>query len=224
MLPAQNLFWVKWMLDLSDSERERVVRAAYATTHKAGETVVHRGSKPDSWIGVIDGLLKISSIYPSGKVVMFTGIPSQSWVAEGTLIKRENFKYDVIAVRKTFVLHIPIETFQWLLDNSLSFNQFMVRHLNERLGQNIALVEASRLPDPTARLARCVASLFNPVLYPGTQHHLPISQAELGELVGLSRQSTNNALKRLADENLVETQYGAIIVKDPASLASYEVV
>ena len=44
-----------------------------------------------------------------------------------------------------------------------------------------------RLLDPDARIARCLAALFNPVLYPGTNRLLQISQEELGYLAGVSR-------------------------------------
>ena len=53
-----------------------------------------------------------------------------------------------------------------LLDTYLTFNRFLIVQLNERLGQFISLVEGERLLEPDARVARCLANLFNPVLYP----------------------------------------------------------
>ena len=42
-----------------------------------------------------------------------------------------------------------------------------MHQLNERLGQFIAAREIDRLNNPDVRVARSLASLFNPVLYPG---------------------------------------------------------
>jgi CRP/FNR family transcriptional regulator, cyclic AMP receptor protein len=52
--------------------------------------------------------------------------------------------------------------------------------LNGRLGQLIGLVEYGRTLDATARLARSIASLFNPILYPDLPRQLDITQEEIG--------------------------------------------
>ena len=63
--------------------------------------------------------------------------------------------------------------------------------------------------------------LFNPVLYPGIGSSLPVSQEELGQLVGLSRQRVNQALKRLEAEGLLRVEYGSVSVLDLARLRTY---
>ena len=72
-----------------------------------------------------------------------------------------------------------------------------MQQLNERLGQFIAAREIDRLTDPDERVARSLAALFHPVLYPGVGELLRITQQELGYLVGLSRQRVNEALHAL---------------------------
>jgi hypothetical protein len=79
----------------------------------------------------------------------------------------------------------------------IGFNRFVMNQLNERLGQFIAAREIDRLNNPDLRVARSLASLFNPVLYPGVGEVLRITQQELAYLVGLSRQRVNEALATL---------------------------
>jgi CRP/FNR family cyclic AMP-dependent transcriptional regulator len=210
------------MRELPTRLRSRVIEEAFDTHHVGGDLVARQGDPVTTWIGVADGMLKISGVYRSGRAVMFTGVPTGSWVGEGSVLKRELRKYDIIAMRATRVIHVPRATMHWLLDSSFEFNRFMLSHLNERLAQYIGMVETDRLTDPAARLARSIASLFNPVLYPGTGPLLQISQTELGELVGLSRQTTNAALKRLEREGLVAAEYGGVLVKNLAVLRAYE--
>ena len=71
-----------------------------------------------------------------------------------------------MALRDTRLAMMDRTTFFWLFENSVGFNRFLVRQLNERLGQFIGLLEYGRTLDATARLARSIASLFNPILYP----------------------------------------------------------
>ena len=80
------------------------------------------------------------------------------------------------------------------------------------------MVEHDRLLDPDARVARCLASLFNPHLYPGIGRALPISQEEIGHLAGLSRQRVNQALQALEQAGLLRVDYGGITVLDLAGL------
>jgi len=149
---------------------------------------------------------------------MFSGIPTDAWVGEGSVIKREPRRYDIVAMTASRTIHIPRATFRWLLETSFEFNHFISDQRNERLGQFISMVETDRLTEPAARLARAVCGLFNPVLYPGVGPLLKASQEELGDLAGRSRQTVNIALHELESEGLLKIAYGGILVQELASL------
>lgn len=183
--------------------------------------MVRMGDMPSSWIGVADGLLKVAAVDPCGRVVMFTGVPRGSWIGEGAVIKHEPRRYDIVAMRESRLIHIPSSTFRWLLDSCVEFNSVVIAHLNERLSQFIAVMEIDRLEDPVTRVAKMLATTFNPVLHPRMSTALPMSQSELGELVGLSRQSIANALRQLEREGLVTTAYGGVQLNDIAGLRCY---
>jgi CRP/FNR family cyclic AMP-dependent transcriptional regulator len=211
-----------WMRSLPASIRERVVADAYETSHDDKELVGRKGEHVHSWIGVAEGFLKITGNYRSGKVVMFSGIPMGAWVGEGSVIKRELRHYDIVAMGRTRVVHIPRATFHWLLDSSFEFNHFIIDHLNERLAQFMAMVETDRLTDPVAKISRAISGLFNPVIYPGVGPLLKVSQAELGELAGLSRQTVNAAIKQLEKSGVVRVEYGGLLVTDLAALRRFQ--
>jgi DNA-binding XRE family transcriptional regulator len=99
-----------------------------------------------------------------------------------------------------------------LLDHSIGFNRFVMNQLNERLGQFIAAREIDRMNNPDIRVARSLAALFNPVLYPGVGEVLRITQQELAYLVGLSRQRVNESLTALAAAGSIRVEYGGLRV------------
>ena len=115
-------------------------------------------------------------------------------------------------LRKSVVAGLPVDTFHALLDRSLPFNRFLMNQLNERLGQFIAAREIDRQSDPDVRVARSLAALFNPVLFPGVGQMLRITQQELALLVGLSRQRVNQALSALAAQGAIRVEYGGLRV------------
>ncbi|MGJ7602711.1 Crp/Fnr family transcriptional regulator [Variovorax sp. LT1R20] len=211
-----------WVKSLGAPARDRLYSDAFLASYEPGQVVARKGALSSSWIGVADGLLKIASVNRSGKIVMFTGIPSGGWIGEGTVLKRELRLYDIVVVRCSTVVHIPMRTFEWLHAHSIEFNHTLIAHLNERLGQYITMMEAGRVSDVVERTARSIATLYNPVLYPNMDSHLRLSQTELGELVGLSRQSIGVALKRLEVEGLLRIEYGGLTVTSVERLRSYE--
>jgi CRP-like cAMP-binding protein len=210
-----------WAADLTPSQRERVRQGLAVRQFRQGEYVCHKGEPSEHWIGVIDGLVKITTVSPSGKSVTFTGVPGGGWFGEGAVLKREVRKYDVMALRDCAIAFLPRETFMWLLDSSLPFTRFLLMQFNERLGQFIAAVEYERLLDIDSRVARAVSSLFNEHLYPGIGRRLEISQEEIGLLAGISRQRANQALKVLEQQGLVRVDYGVIEVLDLDGLRQY---
>jgi CRP/FNR family transcriptional regulator, cyclic AMP receptor protein len=114
-----------------------------------------------------------------------------------------------------------VPTFDWLIERSIGFNRFIMRQLNERLGQFIAAREIDRLSDPDVRVARSLAALFHPLLYPGVGGLLRITQQELGYLAGLSRQRVNQALRTLQAVQLIRIEYGGLRVLDLEGLRRF---
>jgi CRP-like cAMP-binding protein len=180
----------------------------------AGGFICRQGEQPSCWIGIIDGLAKMSSDWVTGKTASYAGIPAGGWFGEGSLLKIEPRRYDVVALRETRVACMRRETFHWLLDNSIAFNHAIIEQINERLGQFIGLLESERLHDTDTRVARSLAVMFNPVLYPGQNACLNISQEEIGYLAGVSRQRVNRSLKLLEDAGFLRIEYGGITILD----------
>ena len=150
----------------------------------------------------------------------YAGLPPGGWFGEGTTIKREPYRYNIQALRKSVVAGLPIDSFHWLLDHSIGFNRFVMNQLNERLGQFIGAREIDRLSSPDLRVARSLAALFNPALYPypGGNQLLRITQQELAYLVGLSRQRVNEALATLEAAGAIQVEYGGLRVVDLEAL------
>lgn len=170
---------------------------------------------------MIDGLVKMASVSPEGKTTTFVGVTSGGWFGEGSLLKDKARRYDIGALRASRMALMPRATFEWLLDTDIGFNRFLLMQLNERLSQFIAMVEYQRLLGPDARVARSLAALFNPVLYPDQATDLQISQEEVGYLSGVSRQRVNQALQVLEKAGLLAVEYGHIRILDLEGLRAF---
>lgn len=219
---SAELNGIPWIERLDAEERSRVVADLRVVQVEPGELVCRVGRPVTYWFGVLDGLLKMSNDSALGMPITFTGVPPGGWFGEGTVIKREAYRYNIQALRRSLVTGISVQTFHWLLDRSIGFNRFVMMQLNERLGQFIAAREIDRLNSANERVARSLGALFHPVLYPGVGELLRITQQELGYLVGLSRQRVNEALHALQRARVIRIEYGGLRVLDLDGLRSFD--
>ena len=217
---ASELEGIPWLALLQPQERLRAVAELRVGDALPGDFVCRIGKPVTYWFGVIEGLLKMSTDSAQGTTMTFTGVPPGGWFGEGTALKHEAYRYNIQALRKSVVAGLPVATFDWLLDHSIGFNRFVMNQLNERLGQFIAAREIDRLNNPDLRVARSLAALFNPVLYPGVGEILRITQQELAYLVGLSRQRVNESLRTLETQGSIRVEYGGLRVLDLDALRS----
>ncbi len=223
MIPADHLRRIAfWSRSLNEDEFERARRGIVEKSYAQGDYICHRGDRLDSWTGLASGLIKLSTTSISGKTVTLAGLRAGGWFGEGSLIKDEARHYDLVALRGKRLALMNRATFFWLFENSAAFNRYLVRQFNERLGQFIALVEYDRTLGATGRLARNIAWLFNPVLYPNGGRHLEITQEEIGLLSGLSRPVTNKSLKTLEAKGLLRIERAGLTVLNLERLREYD--
>ena len=218
---ATELANIPWLQVLDSNEQLWVKAQIVVGDALAGDMVCRIGKAPTYWFGVVQGLLKMSADNAQGDSFTYAGLSAGGWFGEGTVIKREPYRYNVQALRPSVVAGLPIDSFHQLLEQSIRFNRFVMNQLNERLGQFIAAREIDRMTNPDIRVARSLASLFNPVLFPGVGEVLQITQQELAYLVGLSRQRVNVALQRLVEQGWIKVTYGGVRVINLNALRSH---
>lgn len=210
-----------WAATLNPNELDRVVCESYERRVPVGGYAVRTGEAADRWFGVMEGLIKMSVSHPDGRLSTFTGVTAGGWAGEGSLLKSGHWRYDGVAVRNTRLACVPRHTFERLVATNLAFNRFLLTQLNARLSLFVGLVEYDRLLGPDARVARCLASLFDPDLYPQAGNFVQLSQEEIGLLAAVSRQRANEALHGLERAGLLRVEYGGVTVLDVPGLRNY---
>ncbi len=221
-LTAEELVGVPWLALLAAGEREHAIAEMRISDAAPGDMICRVGRPATYWFGVVDGLLKMNTEMADGQSITYSGLTPGGWFGEGTVLKREVYRYNIQALRASRVAGLPLDTFHWLLDHSIGFNRFVMNQLNERLAQFIGAIEANRTPSPEQRVARSLAALVNPVLFPGVGEVLRITQQELAYLVGLSRQRVNEALQALSTRGLLRIEYGGLRILDLTALRTRE--
>lgn len=224
MTTALRLFLSEqpWFLLLSDQEQAQVLTHAYERRTAAGASVCRAGEPAEQWIGVMGGLVKASVMTPDGKTTTYAGIASGEWLGEGSVLNGTTRRFDVIALRDSHIAFVPRATFMTLYENNLPFCHFLIEKLNNRLAQQMALIEIDRLVAPEVRVARFLLMLAESHQSRSAGPALEISQSEIAQLCGLSRQFTNRVVSKLVALGLVDHQYGRLTLLDKEGLYQFD--
>lgn len=211
-----------WFPLLSNQEQARVLAEAHDRRIGAGGDVCRAGEPAGHWIGVMGGLVKASVMTPGGKTTTYAGIAPGGWLGEGSVLNGTSRRFDVIALRDSHVAFLPRAAFMRLYEHNLRFCHYLIDRLNQRLAQQMALIEIDRLVTPEVRIARFLLMLAESQATASPAPELDITQAEIAQLCGLSRQFTNKVLSKLAALGLVEHQYGRLTLLDTAGLVQFD--
>ena len=143
-----------WSRELNEREIEVARAGIVEQSYRANEYIFMRGDPFDYWTGIVTGLARMGTVSRGGKAASFAGLTAGAWFGEGSVLKKEPRRYDVVALRDTRLALMDRSTFFWLFENSVAFNRFLVRQLNERVGQFIGALEHGRTLDATSRVWR----------------------------------------------------------------------
>ncbi|MCZ8219583.1 MAG: Crp/Fnr family transcriptional regulator [Acidovorax sp.] len=205
-----------WFASVPATLQERLRNEVFAVQGDKGAVMMPAGSAVEGWHAVLSGLVMLQSPASKGRSSAFIGVPDGEWFGEGSAMKPEPRKYNVVALRPTTLLCLPLPLFATLRESSLAFNQFLVLHLNMRLGQAMTIIEAGRTQSPEHRVALYLSRLF----WRSTRR-LNLTQDELGQLVGLSRQTVNRVLRALEELGIVSLDFGKVAIVDDEALGAY---
>lgn len=192
-----------WGRGLTAAERAMVLSSTSEQPLGAGQAIVNVGDAATHWYGMVEGLAKMSVTAVDGRITTLTGASRGAWFGEGSLLRHAPFRYDVIALRDCRIARVPRATFEALRQSSLAFNHSLQHLMNARLGLFISLLQNDRLLGTDARVAACLASLYNPDLAFDPGPRLDLTQVEVALLAGVSRQRANQALQVLDSQGLI---------------------
>lgn len=202
---ARFLRMQPWFAVLAPGLQDELVRASGTLRARKGPAVLPAGEVAQGWYALMSGFVKLQSPMPGEQVSAFLALTGGEWFGEGSVMREEPRRYEVVALRDSELLCLPRAQFHQLLGSSLAFNRAVIGHLNQRLGQAMAVIEIQRTGTLEQRLALYLSRLF----WHGLRR-LNLSQEELGCLAGMSRQTANRALKGLQGRGLVSLRHGRV--------------
>jgi CRP-like cAMP-binding protein len=200
---------------LSPAELESIVRFARAERRERGERIFAKGDPGQGLLAVVSGSVKVSVPSSEGREVVLNIVRDGDIFGEIALLDGRPRTADAVAWTDCELLALDRRDFLPVLREAPELALKLMEVLCERLRQTTEQVEDLMFLDLPGRLAKVLLRLAPP------QEGEPvrITQRELGEIVGISRERINKQLRAWQSQRLVDLETGGVIIRDAAALA-----
>ena len=199
---------------------DELATLAHRRSFQKGSMIFSQGDEGDALYGIASGRVRISTSDDKGHEVFLNVLGPGDTFGEIALLDGLERTAGAMAVESSTLVVIPRSQFLEHLSRDPSLALHLVKLLCQRLRWVSDLVEESAFLTGPARVAKRLASLVQSYGRPadGAGLELKISQAELGQFLGVSRQIVNQYLQAWSNEGWVSLKRGRIIVIDMDAL------
>ena len=198
------------------------ISALGTTVELAGNQVLFlKGDEGDALYGVLDGRIRISSGDADGKEIILNIIDPGDIFGEIALLDGKPRTADASAMAASQLFRVQRSDFLGLMAAEPRLTQHLLEMVCDRIRKTSEMLEDSAFLDLPARLAKRLLSLAK---YYGDSSQetaltgIQISQAELGQLMGTSRESINMHLQYWRGRGWITLGRGRVTIEAPGAL------
>jgi CRP-like cAMP-binding protein len=204
--------------DLGSDALDQLCRYAKHMSLKRGATICSKGDPGNSLFAVISGTVKISVSSPDGRNAILNLINAGDTFGEIAVLDGQPRSTDAIANTNCELFVIDRRDFMPFLRSQPELAMKFIELLCARLRWTSDQVEQVILQDLPGRLASALLGLTEKRKLEPQSRTIAITQQEISEMVGMTRESINKQLRIWASRGWVRLEHGAIVVLDTASL------
>jgi CRP/FNR family cyclic AMP-dependent transcriptional regulator len=179
---------------------------------KAGTVIYAKGDPGDSLFAVITGTVQISVPSVEGKDTVFAQLAASEIVGEIALLDGRPRSADVAAVTDCEIMVINRRDFVPLMHDHPELAFRFIDILCEKLRRTNDQVERVMFLDLPTRLAQVLIQLAQTGETSAEGRKIGITQRKIGEMIGISRESTNKQLRNWEERNWVRLERGSIVL------------
>ena len=213
-----------WLADLPDALLEEAAACASVRAVDDGTLLHGRGDACDGFFTIASGSVRFTRTTADGQATTIAVMEAPNWFGEISIFDGLPRTHDGRAAGPTVLLFHAKSDFKRLLARYPVIYERFARMLALRLRATFDLVEEAAVAPLSQRLARRLLELaqiepspMNAATIPHGRE-VPLTQEELGQLLGKSRQSIAKLLRIWEQEGVIQTNYGRVFIEQPDAL------
>ena len=203
---------------LSSDILDRLVSYAHTKSFKAGATIFNKDDPGTSLFAVCSGTVKISNRSFEGKDAVFNLVNAGEVFGEIALLDGRPRTAEALALSDCELMIIDRRDFVPLVKSQPDIALKIIEVLCARLRRTSEQVEDVIFLDLPGRLAKTLLRLAEHAKSSAQGRKVAITQKEIGQIIGMSRESTNKQLREWEERRWVRLERGGIVVVTPEKL------
>jgi CRP/FNR family cyclic AMP-dependent transcriptional regulator len=221
--PAALLRRVPLFDELSPEELERIARVAVPRSFPKGVRVLHEGDQGDACYIVRSGDLRVTREHPDGRAIALATLGPGDIFGELAMLDGAARSASVEALTDCELLALPATDVRNLLRSSAEITTKLVIALTRRLRESNERISRQSFQTVPSRVAGVLSQLTAEEAPVDGREGITIrmTQADLAQLAGTSRESVSRFLATLERAGVVRCGRGRVTVLEPRRLHSY---
>jgi CRP/FNR family transcriptional regulator, cyclic AMP receptor protein len=204
--------------DLNPSALDQLCRYAKSKTLKRGSLVFSKGDLGNSLYAIVSGTVRISVSSAEGREAVFNICGPGEIFGEIALLDGGERTADAAATTECELLVIDRREFMPFVQSQPLLAMKLIKLICTRLRWVSEHVEQVVLPTLPGRLAKALVRFAEKDGSKASSKKLTLTQQELGQMVGMSRESINKQLRAWAARKLVRLERGSVAILDKDAL------
>ncbi len=210
--------------ELSPEELDRISRVAVPRSFPKGVRVFHEGDRSDACYIVRSGDLRVTREHPDGRAIALATLGSGDIFGELAMLDGEARSASVEALSDCELLALPASDVRALLRGSAEITVKLVTALTRRLRESNERIARQSFQTVPSRVAGVLSQLIAEESSPFEGRNgitIRMTQADLAQLAGTSRESVSRFLAVLERAGVVRVGRGRVTVLEPRRLRGY---
>jgi CRP/FNR family transcriptional regulator len=207
--------------DFDAAELSEVAQLVTVKRFGKHQTIFREGDPGQTFYLVLSGSVAIVRIGVDGRETILSILKERDFFGEMSIFDTAVRAAGVRTLTDVVVGVVEREDFLALIDRSPRICRLLVIALSERLRAANKLISATSSQDIRSRLASLLLNLmqnFGESTALGTKISLRLTNQEMANMIGTTRETVNRTLNRLWDEHLIDMRTAHVIVLDPEKL------
>jgi CRP/FNR family transcriptional regulator, cyclic AMP receptor protein len=206
---------------LAPEELERLVAYMRLVRQPARTVLFRKGDPGTHMVVVVRGRVKVCTHSEDGKELVLNLINPGEVVGEIALLDGSDRTADAVTLTDSDLLILERRDFIPFLQRHPDSCMRLFAVLCERLRRTSELLEEALFLEGSSRLAKRLvhlAEVFGKPVPGGVMVDIPLSQQQLGNMVGMSRESMNKQLKQWRQDGLISIEGGRYVLTNLEAL------
>jgi CRP-like cAMP-binding protein len=198
--------------ELSSDRRNALAQSAHLRTVAAGGAIFLMGDPGDSMMAILTGTVRISAPSPDGKELILGLMHPGEFFGELALLDGKERSADAKAMTDCTIAILNRRDVLQFLDRNPSGWPSVVKVLCDRLRRTTLQITEVALLELPVRLAKALLRLT--ATAGGTTGSIKLSQRELGNIVGATRESVNKCMREWQRNGTIEIEGNSVRILD----------